>query len=167
MSNLYLDAQFIKAELGKLIASHPELEADEELRLDTIEGETDALRFISRLVRRRRESIALASAGKEIRSEQSERVARFEKQAEAFGYLIKSVMLAADLPKLVLPEATVSITKPRTSVKIIDANELPQGFYAVERKPKSAEIKAELEAGREVPGAELVLGDEVLFVRSK
>lgn len=167
MSFLQVDIAAFKAQWADLLAAYPELADDEDLRADVLEGETDAHRLVSMMVRRRREAQALASAGKEIRSDQSERIARFERQADGYAALIKTVMQAADLQKLVLPEATVSITKPRTKVEIREVNDLPQGFYAVERRPKPAEIKAALEAGEQVPGAELVLGDEGLMVRTK
>jgi hypothetical protein len=61
----------------------------------------------------------------------------------------------------------VSITKPRTRVNITDVNELPQGYFVTERKPKSADIKAALERGDEIPGAELALGDDGLMVRTR
>lgn len=167
MIYLQVDIAAFKAQWAELLATFPELADDEDLRADVLEGETDAHRLVSVMVRKRREAQALASAGKEIRSEQSERIARFEKQADGYTALIKSLMLAADLPKIVLPEATVSITKARATVEITDENELPQGFVELRRVPKKSEIKAALEAGEEIPGARLGLSEEGLMVRTK
>lgn len=167
MSYLQVDVAAFKAQWSDLLAAYPELSEDEDLRADVLEGETDAHRLVSVMVRKRREALALASAGKEIRSEQSERIARFERQADGYTTLIKSLMLAADLPKIILPEATVSITKARATVEITDENELPQGFVEIRRLPKKSEIKAALEAGDEIPGARLGLSEEGLMVRTK
>lgn len=167
MSYLQVDIAAFKAQWAELLTAYPELAEDEDLRADVLEGETDAHRLVSVMVRRRREALALASAGKEIRSEQSERISRFERQADGYAALIKSLMLAADLPKIILPEATVSITKARTTVEITDENELPQGFVEIRRVPKKTEIKAALEAGDEIPGARLGLSEEGLMVRTK
>ncbi len=77
------------------------------------------------------------------------------------------LMEAAQQDKVTLAEATLSITKPRTSVQVLDIDALPQGFFRNERKPLTTEIKAALEGGDKVPGAELVLGSSGLMVRTK
>lgn len=165
MSFLQVDIAAFKAQWHDIVSANPELVDDEELRLDTLEGETDFHTLMMRLVGRKLYAREMATGAKARKADVAERQARFERQEETFDALIKSLLQAADLPKLVLPEATLSITKPRTKVSVFDVNELPQGFF--ERKPKTAEIKAALEAGQDVPGAELALGDEGLMVRTK
>lgn len=167
MSFLRVDIAAFKAHVAALFDQYPELHEDGELRADTFEGETDLNSLVKRLVSIRQDAAAMASAVKAIKQDNAERQARFERKADGATALLKSLLLAADLDKVTLPEATVSITKPRTKCVIDDVNELPQGFYAVERKPKTAEIKAALEAGDEVPGARLELGDDGLMVRTK
>lgn len=165
MSFLKVDIAAFKAQWEGIVAANPELADDEELRLDTLEGETDFHRLMMRLVGRKLYAREMATGAKTRKADIAERQARFERQEEGFDALIKSLLQAADLPKLVLPEATLSITKPRTKVSVFDLNELPQGFF--ERKARTAEIKAALERGEEIPGAELALGDEGLMVRTK
>lgn len=165
--NVHLQSGFLKSEINRLMEACPELAEDEELRADMMEAETDLHKVMSKLVRRRQERLALASGITDYMADLADRKARMVKAAEGEKAIMQAIMEAADLSKVTLPEATVSITKPRTSVKIVDVNALPQGFYVVERTAKKAEIKAELEAGHEVPGAELVLGDEGLMVRTK
>lgn len=167
MSFLRVDIAAFKAHWAAMLEAHPELSEDGELRADMLEGETDLHALVGRLVNIRSEASAMASAIKAIKQDNAERQARFERKADGASALLKSLLLAADVDRVTLPEATVSITKPRTKVNILDDAALPQGFYAVLRKPKSAEIKAALEAGEKVPGAELVLGDEGLMVRTK
>lgn len=167
MSFLQVDIAAFKTQWADLLAAYPELADDEDLRADVLEGETDAHRLVSMMVRRRREAQALASAGKEIRSDQSERIARFERQADGYAALIKTVMQAADLQKIVLPEATVSITKPRTKVEISDLAAIPQGYAKFEKRADKDAIKAALEAGAQIPGAALVLSEDGLLVRTK
>lgn len=167
MSFLHVDIAELKAHVANLFERFPEIAEDDDLRVGMLEGETNISVLVSRLVRKRNEAMSLANAGKEIRSDQSERISRFERQQKGYEALIKSVMLAADLPKIVLPEATVSITKPRTKVEILEVTDLPQGYFETERKPKTADIKAALERGEEIPGARLALGDDGLMVRTK
>lgn len=165
MSFIKVDIAAFKAQWHDIVSANPELAEDEELRLDTLEGETEFNSIMARLVRRKLDAREMATGAKARKADVAERQARFEKQEETFDALIKSLLQAADLPKLVLPEATLSITQPRTRVNVIDVNELPQGFF--ERRAKAAEIKAALERGEQIPGAELALGDEGLMVRTK
>lgn len=165
MSFLQVDIAAFKAQWHDIVSANPDLADDEELRLDTLEGETDFHKLMMRLVGRKLYARELATGAKARKADIAERQARFERQEESFDALIKSLLQAADLPKLVLPEATLSITKPRTRVNVIDINELPQGFY--KRVEKLSEIKAALERGEEIPGAELALGDEGLMVKTK
>jgi hypothetical protein len=164
---IQVDIAAFKAPVHDLLAAYPELAEDDDLREDMIAGETDMVPLIERLLKRKLDADTMVSAIKERKSEIAERQARFERQAEGYKTLIKSMMIAADLDKVTLPDATVSVTKPRTKVNILDVNELPQGFFVTERKPKSADIKAALERGEEIPGAELVLGDDGLMVRPR
>lgn len=167
MSFIQVDIASLKAHVAALFEQYPELHEDGELRADTFEGETDLHALVKRLVKIRTDASAMAASVKAIKQDNAERQSRFERKADGATALLKSLLLAADVDRVTLPEATVSITKPRTKVNILDEDALPQGFYAVLRKPKSAEIKAALEAGEQVPGAELVLGEEGLMVRTK
>lgn len=167
MSFLQVDIAAFKAHWAGLLEAYPELVEDDELRADMLEGETELHALVKRLLKIRLDASAMATAIKAIKQDNADRQARFERKADGASALLKSLLIAADVDKVMLPEATVSITKPRTKVNVIDVNELPQGFYAIERKPKSQEIKAALEAGEKVPGAELALGDEGLMVRTK
>lgn len=167
MSFIQADAANVKAAIADMMAQFPELADDETLRADMFEAEADLNRVIDKAIREKLDADTMAAAIKERVSDLSERKRRQERRAEAMKGLVKSLMLAADLPKVVLPDATVSITKPRTKVNVTDIDALPQGFFLTERKAKSAEIKTALEAGEQVPGAELVLGDDGLMVRTK
>lgn len=164
---LQVDIAAFKAHVHDLLAAYPELSEDEELRADMFEGETDMMPLIARVLRMKLDADTMAKAIKERKAEITERQARYERKADGAKELLKSILRAADLPKVTLPDATVSITKPHIRVEVTDINALPQGYYSVERKAKSAEIKAALEAGEEIPGAMLALGDDGLMVRTK
>lgn len=164
---LQVDITAFKAHVAELLSTYPELAEDEDLRADMIDGETELVPLVDRILRMKLDADTMAAAVKARKAEIAERQARYERKADGAKALIKSLMLAADLPKVTLPDATVSITKPRTKVNILDVEQLPQGFYAIERKAKSAEIKAALEAGETIPGAELALGEDGLMIRTK
>lgn len=164
---LKADAESVKALIANLFAKYPELEEDAELRADVLEGETDLNRLVDFAVREALDAKAMAEARKARIDDLSSLKARSERKAAAMRDLVKGLMKAAQLTKIALPDATVSVTKARQSVEVTDIDALPQGFFTLERKAKSAEIKAALDAGEIIPGAELKTGDEGLTVRSK
>lgn len=167
MSFIQVDIAAFKAHVAELLAAYPELADDDELRADMFEGETDMVPLVSRLLKRKLDVDTMVSAIKERKGEIAERQARYERQSDGYRTLIKSVMIAADLDKLALPDATVSVTKPRITVEINDLDAIPQGYAKFEKKPDKAAIKAALEAGADIPGAALGLSDEGLMVRTK
>ncbi len=164
---LHLDAQFVKAEIAKLIEAYPELAEDETLRADSIEGQTNALRIIERALAERQDADMMAGAVKAREDELSQRRGRFERKAEAMRSLIKSIMRAARLDKLTLTEASLSLTKGRQTVGIDDLEQLPQGYFKTIRQADKAAIKSALEQGEQIPGAFLVTGDTGLTIRTK
>lgn len=137
------------------------------MRADVIEGETRAHRIIELALEQRREAETIAEAIKLREGDLKQRRSRFERKAEAMKSLIGGIMKAAGLDKLQLPEVTLFFTKPRQSVEVHSVEELPQGFYSLSRKADTVAIKKSLEAGQEVPGAELVTGEAGLTIRTK
>lgn len=167
MNAPFMQAGFVRAEIDKLLAAYPELVEDETLRLDMIEGETDFARVLSKAVEARAEKLSMAEAIKLRIADLAERKARFERGADGVKSLIHSLMDAAGQDKVTLPEATIFTTKPRTSVNVLNVDELPQGYYRVKREADKTAIKSALEQGEQIPGAELVMGDAGLTIRTK
>lgn len=164
---LALDAATVGRHIDALLSTYPELAEDDALRADMIEGSTDLHRVIARALDHKLEAKTMVAAIKARSSDLSERATRWDRRDDAMGTLIKGLMEAAGLPKLVLPEATISITKGREMVDITDLAALPQGTFTTVRQPDKKAIKASLDAGDEVPGAVLVTSDTGLTVRTK
>lgn len=162
---LQMDASKLVNEIQHMLVAYPELADDEDLRLGMLEGETDLTRIMSRLVRVRNEKLADAEGLAAYIGDLSERKARQVRGADGIKSLMLSLMSVADIPKLALPEATVSVTKPRTSVEVVDVDALPQGTFATVRQPDKTAIKAMLEAGDDVPGAALKTSEPGLTIR--
>ena len=167
MTYLYDHARIVRNQIEALKGIYPELEEDAELLENTVAGETDFERVIDKLVSFVREAETMAEAVKARKDEIAERQKRFERQGEAGRKIILSLMDAAQQPKLTLAEATLSITKPREKLNIWAEDELPQGYFALIRKPDTKAITAALKAGNEIPGAELELGNPGLTIRVK
>jgi hypothetical protein len=96
-------------EIDRLLEDFPELADDEQLRLDTIEGETDALEIATRLVRLVNRADAMAKAIDDEAKALATRKARYVAQKDRGRDSLKSLMRAADLRKLELPVGTVSL----------------------------------------------------------
>jgi hypothetical protein len=109
----------------------------------------------------------MADAIKARETDLRDRRARFERKAEAMRSLALGLMEAADLPKRILPDATLTITAGRQSVDVIDVNELPQGYFQTERKADKTAIKKAFDMGETIPGAAIVTGNPTLTIRTK
>lgn len=167
MSNyLQADVASVLSDIDALLAAYPELAEDDDLRRDMLEGETDAHRVLARIVAVERDADSMVRAVAERQRDLAARKARHERKKEAMRVLLMRLLKAAGLPKVALPEATVSITKKAASVEIVDADALPAWAYETERKPKKKEIMERLAANENVPGAVLKAGGETLTVRA-
>lgn len=164
---LHLDAQFVKAEIAKLIEANPDLADDETLRADMIDGETNATRIIERALAQKLDAEAMAEAIGLRMNHLSARAGRFERKADAMKTLIKSIMRAAGLDKVTLTEASLSLTKGRQTVGIEDLEQLPQGMFKTIRQADKAAIKSAFDRGEEIPGAFIVTGEQGLTIRTK
>lgn len=164
-----LDPQIVIQQINNLVLQWPELGEDEILRADMIESEVedfDAL--LTRFLRMIADAQALAD-GTELRvKELQARQARFERRIEAYRALILKLMLAADLKKRELPEATISTRRiPPKVLGEPDMHYLPDDMAIITRKPNRAAIKAALESGTRVDGCELSNGDVGITITVK
>lgn len=167
MSYLFKDAEVVKAEISRLLASYPEIAEDTQLLADSIEGETGLHKILERALESRQEALTMASAIKEREAALKERRERYERQGDAFKSLMLSLMKHAEQDRVTLVEASLSITKPRSSVVVEDANQLPQGYFSLERVADKKAIKDAIDAGEEIPGAFMQAGETGLTIRVK
>lgn len=167
MTYIFKDAMALRSQISGLIALYPELEEDAQLLSDTIDGETNFERVAERVLEFIREAETMSSAVKERKDTMAERQKRYERQSESGRRILLSLMKTARVDKVVLTEATISLTKPRDGVSITDLDALPQGFFRSERKALPKEILAAIKSGETVPGAELATGEGGISIRTK
>lgn len=160
-------ADIVKSEIAALFAACPELADDDQLRADMVEGETSLQDAMVYLNRARQIRIAESNGIADHVDALNERKARKLCDADRIKGTMLELLRIANLDKLVLPEATLSVTKPRASVEVTDPDALPQGYFLIERKPMKAAIKAAIEAGEAIPGASIVYSGPSLSVRVK
>lgn len=164
---LFKDAMVVRNQIEALKALYPEITEDADLLADVLEGETNLDRVLEKLVYFVRDAETMTAAAKARKDEIAERQKRFERQAESGRKIIQQLMESAHQTKVMLPEATLSITAAREKVEITNVDDLPQGMFKIEKKPIAKAILDSFKAGHPVPGAELVMGDQSLAIRTK
>jgi len=164
-----LDPTFVRAQIELLRVTHPGIwdAGDETLLADMLEGETDLHAFLATVVRRMLEAKAYADGIGDLIHEMNDRQARFEARGDAMRALAYRVMNWAEVRKLELPIATLSIRAGQPRVIITDEAQLPEQFVRVRREPDKHLIASHLKAGERVEGAELSNSEETLAVRTK
>lgn len=164
---LRLDYQAVQQVIQKLLADYPELAEDEELLKDMIDGESDFTKVIERLVAEYAEASDFASVIKEREKALTERRGRYEAKADAMKALMLQLMQQSQQTKVTLYEATVSVLKPRASVRVDDVNVLTQPYFKLERSADKKRIREDLENGLTVEGASLEYGEAGLSIRTR
>ena len=156
-----------------LIAAMAEMLApyrdDDETYSDTLEGETNVMELLDGEIAAMQSDEALAEAIKAQEDALRTRRERISMRADAHKKNIKLILQHAVLQKAERPRATVSIRPGSLSVRIVDEAEIPSQLMRekVTRAPDKAAIKAQIEAGVEVPGAVIERGDDTVSVRVK
>lgn len=141
-------------------------EPDEQLVLDTLEGETDAFELVAKLLDgiERDEGDVNALDGQI--ADRKERRLRCEKRIDGRRDAIMAVMECAGLDKLPLPEATLSLRKVAPKAIVIDPDALPDALCTISRKPDMKAIKAAV-ITEPLPGVAFDNGGVSLTIRRK
>lgn len=142
---------------------------DEDVFIDTLDGETDAIAILDREIAAEQFDRAMVDAIEQQVATLKVRHDRIEARAQARRTVQRMILQAMDMRKVERPLATLSLVSGRVSVRITDEAAIPTQLLTVKTvtAPDKAAIKAQIEAGETVPGAELVRGDETLSVRVK
>lgn len=142
---------------------------DEVAFLDTLDGVTDAADIADWMLRKLADDEAMADAiGNQI-DDLKARQSRYGMRANTMRGRLFTLLDATGLKKMERPLATISRRAGVLSVRIIDEAAVPSQLCTVKTitAPDKAAIKAQIEAGETVPGAELVRGPDGVTVRVK
>jgi len=140
---------------------------DDDTFLDTLDGETDAMDILGKLIQERQEIQGFEAALKDLAKQYKERADRMNAKVDAINQTIGHLLDAMDAKKVMHPLATVSRTKARQSVLVTNPEEIPTQLTKTKRSPDLVAIREQLEAGEFVPGAEIKLGNPGVTVRVK
>jgi hypothetical protein len=170
--NQHLAVKSAKVDIRRALAILelcPDLEADEQLKLSTLEGETELNEIVSLLLSLNEDDEGMIEQIKGQIAVRKERIARFGHRIETRKNAIVSLLDCAMITKLPLPEATVSVRTLQPRPKIVDEAALPNAFVIEEivRKPDLDAIEEAVSHGATIPGVILTNGGASLTVRRK
>lgn len=170
--NTHVAIKLAKVDIGRalsILELCPDLEIDEQLKLSTLEGETELNEIVSALLAANEDDEGMVEQIKAQIAVRRERIARFEHRIETRKNAIVSLMDTAMLAKLPLPEATVSVRTLGPRLKVTDADALPDAFTipVTTRKPDMEAIESAVERGAVIPGVVMTNGGASLSVRRK
>ena len=140
---------------------------DDELFFDTLDGETDAADILDALLSDEVRDRGLIDGLRAAELLMKSRRERIEMRQQTARRMLGKVLSATGMKKAERPIATVSIRDGNLLVCITDEWAIPTQLCTVKTitSPDRAAIKAQIEAGETVPGAELVRGDTIITVR--
>jgi hypothetical protein len=159
-------AQQLQQDIANLYLQFPELKDDDEmLRVDTLEGATNLKELATVILRGIADARALLDGTKERADELKARQDRFKMRGEFLRAMLMKILQHADVRKLELPEATVSLR--HGAPQIIgepDPDKLPDEFVKVKREADRVKIRTALVNGFEIEGLSLSNGEPTLAV---
>ena len=152
----------IRAQLESILGD----DLDDGTALDCIDGETDAGDILDRLIWNTQNDLHLIDALKEHEAALKARRSRMEARVNANKAAMLAVMDAAGVGKAERACATLTRRNGSASVHITDEEALPTQLCQIKRVPDKKAIKAQLDAGEDVPGAEIRIGASTITMRS-
>jgi hypothetical protein len=170
--NQHVAIKVAKADIGRVLSILelcPGLEADEQLKLSALEGETELNEIVSELLAANEDDESMIEGIKAQIDTRKQRLGRLENRIDARKSAIISLMDCARITKLPLPEATVSLRTLLPRPKVVDVEQLPPALTQTVTtiKPDMAAIDAALERGDQVPGVVMTNGGASLTIRRK
>lgn len=162
-----LDPNTVRQQITTLLLKYPELQEDDILRADMIEGETETYDLLSQIVRKIGDAQALAEGTKQYIQQLTERKARIERREESLRLLAFNIMQSGEIKKAELPEGTLSIRNGTPKVIITDEKALPDAFLNFVATPSKTTIKEAIGRGESVPGACLSNAEPCLMLKVK
>jgi hypothetical protein len=162
-----LDATRVRAQIDALRAAHPEIWEDDDLTADMLEGETDLWPLLAEVVERVEHAVGMQRSLADRIADLKARKDRFARREEVMRGLAMRLMNIAEVRKVELTEATLSIRQGARKVIITNEKELPLPCVRIKREPDKLAIRGYMQQHGSCPGAELSNAEDVLTVGTK
>lgn len=129
------------AEIARIAEQLDVLCGDDEICFaDMIQAETDIDRIIARIHEQIARDQEMLAGIKDRQSDIAERKARLSARVDASKAAIGKFLRAAMLTKLELPEVTYSVRTGNPSLRIVDAEAVPDDFRRIKSEPDKTAI---------------------------
>ena len=145
-------------------AQDPEIEHDEQLRSDTLDGQTNVLDEIRDVVRGALGDEDNAHMLREQEQRLAQRRHRFEKKAALARAFVKEALTILGLKRLVAADFTASVHVGPEHVVVTDLEALPNLYVRVTKTPDKAALRPLLKKGEKIAGAVLSNGEPTLTI---
>jgi hypothetical protein len=166
MSNRTINPELVKAQIALLLHQYPELMDDEELRVISLESETDAFDFFNQVLGQIQWTEATASGVKTWIKDLQSRLKALEHREEGLRKLAQGVMESADIKSIPLTLGTMAIKPKPLHVIITDETVIPQDLWRYpDPEPNKALIREMLMRNVPVEGAVLSNQEMTLSIR--
>lgn len=139
---------------------------DDATFFDSLDGETDAGDILDRLIWKTQNDQHHIDAIKEHEAALKARRQRMEARVAANKTAMLSILDAADVTRAERPCATLTRRNGSPSVVITDEDAVPSQLCQFKKVPDKKAIKAQIDAGEAVPGAQIVTGSDSVTMRS-
>lgn len=166
--NIRPDLLMRQASAAKHIKDALQAYEDEDLTIDTIEGQTDFVSLVDALMASIAEDESLVAGIKVREGELDERKDRLSTRVKKKRSIVERALLLADMSKLQRPEYTLSIRAGQQRLDVLDEALIPPTYF---KQPAPvldrAALNEALKNGESVIGARLSNGETSLAIRRK
>lgn len=169
MTDVLNNLRNLGREIAPLAEKIRELAGDDDLAfIDTLDGETDAIRAASAAVRMVAAMEALEGASKALAQRYGSRAQDFADRSQRARDALAHFMAEIGEKRLTLPEGTITLAAGQASLQgDPDVSTLPDDYCRVTKAPDRALIKKALQDGYEVPGYSLSNAKPRLQIRTR
>jgi Siphovirus Gp157 len=155
----------VKQQFERLRLEFPDLVEDLEAWQLSIESETDMVTLMRSLERQRQDTTGRIVGIESTIDALTARKERFQRGDAAMRSVMLGLLQDAQLRKMELPEATISVRHGVPRVVITDEADLPGEYWRIKKEPDKIKIKQALESAAVVPGASLSNSPDTITIR--
>jgi len=160
-----LDATRVRAQIDALRAAYPDIWEDDDLLAGMLEGETDLWPMLAETVQRIAWAQGMSEGIGNIMDDLKARHGRFERRIEVLRTFAFKLLQIADVRRVELPQATLSIQNGPTKVIVTNEAALPLPCVRIKREPNKVAIRGYMDIHGSCPGAELSNAEPMLVIR--
>ena len=151
---------------SRLVEDFPDL--DDETLADTLEGISDLNECLAAVIRSRADDEALIAGLKFCMEDMRARLQRLQERVDRKKDLLCDVMDRAGLPRLNLPDFTVSLRQTQRPVEILNEAEIPQTYWHPQPPRLDRQALGEaLRSGVTIAGVRLGVARNTITVRTR